>query len=73
MCSVSATSCPSSGGALAPPRQEANTESLQCHGGIGFTWEHDLHLWLKRGKALEGTYGSPRWHRARMAAELFAS
>ena len=25
--------------------------ALQVHGGIGFTWEHDLHLWLKRGKA----------------------
>jgi alkylation response protein AidB-like acyl-CoA dehydrogenase len=52
---------------------KANMESLQCHGGIGFTWEHDLHLWLKRGKALEGAYGSARWHRARMAEQLFAS
>jgi alkylation response protein AidB-like acyl-CoA dehydrogenase len=35
-----------------------NGEALQCHGGIGFTWEHDLHLWLKRGMELRGTYGS---------------
>lgn len=46
---------------------KANYESLQCHGGIGFTWEHDLHLWLKRGKALGQAYGSARFHRARLA------
>ena len=52
---------------------KANYESLQCHGGIGFTWEHDLHLWLKRGKALANAYGSARWHRDRLAQGLFAS
>jgi alkylation response protein AidB-like acyl-CoA dehydrogenase len=52
---------------------KANFESLQCHGGIGFTWEHDLHLWLKRGKALANAYGSARWHRERLAQGLFAS
>jgi alkylation response protein AidB-like acyl-CoA dehydrogenase len=51
---------------------KANYESLQCHGGIGFTWEHDLHLWLKRGKALANAYGSARWHRDRLAATVFA-
>jgi alkylation response protein AidB-like acyl-CoA dehydrogenase len=51
---------------------KANTESLQLHGGIGFTWEHDLHLWLKRGKALEQSYGSARWHRDRLATVLLA-
>ena len=51
---------------------KANNESLQLHGGIGFTWEHDLHLWLKRGKALAHAYGSSRWHRDRLAQELFA-
>ena len=35
-----------------------NAEALQCHGGIGFTWEDDLHLWLKRGMALRGTFGT---------------
>jgi alkylation response protein AidB-like acyl-CoA dehydrogenase len=53
--------------------KKANTESLQVHGGIGFTWEHDLHLWLKRGKALEAAYGSAQDHRARMADRIFAS
>jgi alkylation response protein AidB-like acyl-CoA dehydrogenase len=51
---------------------KANRESLQAHGGIGFTWEHDLHLWLKRGKALEQAYGSATVHRARLAERLFA-
>jgi alkylation response protein AidB-like acyl-CoA dehydrogenase len=48
----------------------ANTNALQAHGGIGFTWEHDLHLWLKRGKALEGAYGTASWHRERIAKHL---
>ena len=51
---------------------KANYESLQIHGGIGFTWEHDLHLWLKRGKALANSFGSARWHRERLAEGLFA-
>jgi alkylation response protein AidB-like acyl-CoA dehydrogenase len=49
-----------------------NGEALQLHGGIGFTWEHDLHLWLKRGKALEAAYGSAGEHRRAVAAHLFA-
>ena len=49
----------------------ANDTALQVHGGIGFTWEHDLHLWLKRGKALERAWGSATWHRANLARGLF--
>ena len=49
----------------------ANRNALQVHGGIGFTWEHDLHLWLKRGKALEQAYGSATFHRARLADAVF--
>jgi alkylation response protein AidB-like acyl-CoA dehydrogenase len=41
--------------------------SLQVHGGIGFTWEHDLHLWLKRGRANAHQWGDARAHRARVA------
>lgn len=52
---------------------KANYESLQCHGGIGFTWEHNLHLFLKRGKALEQSYGSASWHRARLAESLLGA
>jgi alkylation response protein AidB-like acyl-CoA dehydrogenase len=39
---------------------EANRVALQTHGGIGFTWEHDLQMWLKRGKALEQAHGGHR-------------
>ena len=45
--------------------------ALQVHGGIGFTWEHDLHLWLKRGRANAALWGDARTHRARVA-ELLA-
>jgi alkylation response protein AidB-like acyl-CoA dehydrogenase len=47
----------------------ANAEALQCHGGIGFTWEHDLHIWLKRGLALQPAFGTPAEHRAMLARE----
>jgi len=50
----------------------ANAAALQLHGGIGFTWEHDLHLWLKRGKALEQAYGSAAAHRRRIADHIFS-
>jgi alkylation response protein AidB-like acyl-CoA dehydrogenase len=41
--------------------------SIQVHGGIGFTWEHDLHFFLKRGKANAATFGDAKWHRERVA------
>jgi alkylation response protein AidB-like acyl-CoA dehydrogenase len=41
--------------------------SLQVHGGIGFTWEHDLHFLLKRAKTDGLLYGSARVHRDRVA------
>ena len=41
--------------------------ALQVHGGIGFTWEHDLHLFLKRAEANAHAYGDPRWHREQVA------
>ncbi|MBA2631352.1 MAG: acyl-CoA/acyl-ACP dehydrogenase, partial [Thermoleophilaceae bacterium] len=41
--------------------------SLQVHGGIGFTWEHDLHFFLKRAKAGGLLYGSAGQHRERVA------
>jgi alkylation response protein AidB-like acyl-CoA dehydrogenase len=50
----------------------ANQNALQLHGGIGFTWEHDLHLWLKRGKALEWAYGDADFHRRRIADWVYA-
>jgi alkylation response protein AidB-like acyl-CoA dehydrogenase len=45
--------------------------SLQVHGGIGFTWEHDLHFWLKRASAGAVMFGDARWHRERVARLAF--
>jgi alkylation response protein AidB-like acyl-CoA dehydrogenase len=53
--------------------RRANNDALQLHGGIGFTWEHDLHLWLKRGKALELAWGDADWHRRRIADWIYAT
>ena len=44
--------------------------AIQLHGGIGFTWEQDLHLYLKRAKAAEFTLGGTDWHLDRIAADL---
>ncbi len=41
--------------------------AIQVHGGIGFTWEHDLHFFLKRAKANAHAFGDGRWHRDRVA------
>jgi len=41
--------------------------SLQVHGGIGFTWEHDLQFWLKRARASGELFGASRIHRERVA------
>ncbi len=41
--------------------------SIQVHGGIGFTWEHDLHFFLKRGRANAALFGDAKWHRERVA------
>ena len=42
-------------------------ETIQLHGGIGYTWEHDAHLYLKRAKSTELLFGRPAAHRARLA------
>ena len=46
-------------------------ESIQMHGGVGFTWEYDPHLYFKRARASEHLLGSPALHRERLAARLF--
>lgn len=45
----------------------AAEESVQLHGGIGFTWEHPAHLYLKRARADALALGTPAWHRRRLA------
>jgi alkylation response protein AidB-like acyl-CoA dehydrogenase len=44
--------------------------ALQCHGAIGYSFEHDLHLWMKRAWALAATHGDAAWHRARVATAI---
>jgi alkylation response protein AidB-like acyl-CoA dehydrogenase len=46
--------------------------AIQLHGGIGMTWEHDLHLYLKRAKADEVAFGDATWHRERIARMMGA-
>jgi alkylation response protein AidB-like acyl-CoA dehydrogenase len=48
----------------------AAAENVQIHGGIGFTWEFDCHLFFRRAKAAELLFGDPTWHRARLAERL---
>jgi alkylation response protein AidB-like acyl-CoA dehydrogenase len=45
----------------------AAQECVQLHGGIGFTWEHPAHLYLKRAKSSSIGFGTPDWHRAVLA------
>jgi alkylation response protein AidB-like acyl-CoA dehydrogenase len=47
--------------------------ALQVHGGIGFTWEHDLHFYLKRAKTNAMMFGSAREHRERLAELTLAT
>jgi alkylation response protein AidB-like acyl-CoA dehydrogenase len=43
-------------------------DCIQLHGGIGITWEHDLHLYLRRATVNRFAYGTPSDHRERLAA-----
>ncbi len=45
----------------------ASDRAVLMHGGIGFTWEHDMHLWFKRARFNESYFGSPAFHRERVA------
>jgi len=45
-------------------------EGIQIHGGIGFTWDHDMHLYFKRAKASEVIYGDGDYHREQVARML---
>ena len=46
------------------------SEAIQVHGGIGFTWEHDMHLFYRRGLASEAAFGSAPTHREVVARTL---
>ncbi|HKS26938.1 MAG TPA: acyl-CoA dehydrogenase family protein [Pyrinomonadaceae bacterium] len=47
--------------------REVGNRGIQVHGGIGFTWEHDLQLYYKRSKASETLFGDSTFHRERIA------
>jgi alkylation response protein AidB-like acyl-CoA dehydrogenase len=50
--------------------RETGNLGVQAHGGIGFTWEHDLHLFYKRAKANEIIFGDATYHREKIAAKV---
>ncbi|WP_028921175.1 acyl-CoA dehydrogenase family protein [Pseudonocardia acaciae] len=52
---------------IGPAYFEVATGMVQYHGGIGYTWEHDAHLYYKRAKGSELLLGAPAQHRARLA------
>src|SRR4029077_14432651 len=45
-------------------------ENIQIHGGIGFTWEHDAHLYFKRAKSSEIFLGDATYHRELLAQRI---
>ncbi|MBI2849848.1 MAG: acyl-CoA/acyl-ACP dehydrogenase [Chloroflexi bacterium] len=50
--------------------KHATFDGVQIHGGIGYTWDHDMHLYLKRAKACEVTFGDSNYHREKVAQML---
>ncbi len=56
---------------IGPHATELVQDCIQLHGGIGVTWEHDLHLYLRRVSVNRATYGTPDWHAERLASQLF--
>jgi alkylation response protein AidB-like acyl-CoA dehydrogenase len=46
------------------------TDSLHVHGGLGFTWDHDAHLYFKRARSSQLLFGDPRHHREQLARRL---
>jgi alkylation response protein AidB-like acyl-CoA dehydrogenase len=47
---------------------QVTADGIQVHGGVGFTWEHHMHLYFKRAKSSEVLLGDSTWHRERTAA-----
>jgi len=50
--------------------RHAAAENIQIHGGIGFTWEHDAHLYFKRAKSSEILFGDATYHRELLAQRI---
>jgi alkylation response protein AidB-like acyl-CoA dehydrogenase len=51
----------------------AARSALQVHGAIGYTWECDLHLWMKKVWALQAAWGDTNWHRRRVSRYLLGT
>ncbi|WP_329264769.1 acyl-CoA/acyl-ACP dehydrogenase [Streptomyces sp. NBC_01478] len=49
---------------------QATEQNIQVHGGIGFTWEHPAHLYLKRAKTSQLLFGDPAFHRELLARHI---
>jgi alkylation response protein AidB-like acyl-CoA dehydrogenase len=47
--------------------REVGNRAIQVHGGMGFTWENDAHLFYRRAKASEVAFGDATYHRERIA------
>jgi len=45
-------------------------DAIQIHGGVGFSWEYDVHLYFKRAKSTESFLGDPDYHRERVAQQI---
>jgi len=50
--------------------KNVTSEAIQVHGGIGFTWEHDMHLFHRRALAGEANFGNAPAHRETVAKSL---
>ena len=55
---------------IGPHATELIQDAIQLHGGIGVTWEHDLHLYLRRATVNRVLHGTPEWHADRIAGGL---
>ena len=51
--------------------EKAARAAIQVHGAMGYSWEVDVHLFLKRALALKQYWGTPEFHRGRIATRMF--
>ncbi len=58
---------------IGPHATELIQDCVQLHGGIGVTWEHDLHLYLRRTTVNRVTHGTPEYHAERIATQLLGT
>ena len=49
--------------------KQVTDHGVQIHGGIGFTWDHDMHLYFKRARASDTAFGDSNYHRELIAKQ----